>query len=167
MIAASDDAARAACTSAPSRRRVLRHGLGVVTTAIAGALSAIAGRAAVGTSFVPRPVRWAAAGRLDDLETGVPVPVTVRVTRRDGYLETVDQQVIFLVRAPGGDVRGLSSSCSHLGCSVTFDRQAQQFVCPCHAGVFDIDGAVVSGPPPRPLATIATRVDGARVLVEV
>jgi cytochrome b6-f complex iron-sulfur subunit len=60
-------------------------------------------------------------------------------------------------RAPGGRtinvVRGqhgfvaLSDVCPHLGCRVHFESQTGEFVCPCHNGRFDGDGAPLSGPP--------------------
>ena len=152
---------------ATARRGFLRAAAGVLVGSVGAAMAAVVGRAAVGTSLVPRDARWVRAGRLDELETNVPTPVTLRVTRQDGYLETVDQQVVFLVRDETSTVRAMSSSCAHLGCSVAFNREKGQFLCPCHNGVFNIDGSVVSGPAPRPLDTLAVRVDRARVMVQV
>jgi hypothetical protein len=43
---------------------------------------------------------------------------------------------------------------------------AQVFKCPCHGGIYDRNGAVKDGPPPAPLAKVATRLDGDRVLVQ-
>jgi Rieske Fe-S protein len=150
-----------------ARRGFLRAAAGVLVGGIATTMTAVVGRAAVGTSLVPRDERWVKAARLDELETNVPTPVTLRVTRQDGYLETVDQQVVFLMRDETSAVRAMSSSCAHLGCSVSFNREKGQFLCPCHNGVFGIDGTVVSGPAPKPLEQLAVRVDRARVLVQV
>lgn len=47
--------------------------------------------------------------------------------------------------------RAFSAICTHLGCIVQWSEPRRQFACPCHAGFFDTDGRVVSGPPPRPL----------------
>jgi Rieske Fe-S protein len=141
--------------------------VGVLTGGIGVAAAAILGRAAIGPSLNLRPSRWVRAARLDELETNVPTPVTLRIIRQDGYLEIVDQQVVFLVRSDKGTVRGLSSSCAHLGCSVAFSREKQQFLCPCHNGVFNFDGTVAAGPAPRPLDALVVRVDRARVLVQV
>jgi Rieske Fe-S protein len=35
----------------------------------------------------------------------------------------------------------------------------KQFLSPCHNGVFDIHGNVVSGPPPRPLDRYEVKVE--------
>ena len=46
----------------------------------------------------------------------------------------------------------LSNSCAHLGCPVRWlvntDGQGE-FLCPCHGGIYDINGGWVGGPPPR------------------
>jgi menaquinol-cytochrome c reductase iron-sulfur subunit len=52
----------------------------------------------------------------------------------------------------------LSSRCAHVGCPVGFKAAAQAFVCPCHGGVYDMQGKRIGGPPPRPLDRFFTRV---------
>jgi Rieske Fe-S protein len=43
----------------------------------------------------------------------------------------------------------LSNSCAHLGCPVRWFPDEQLFLCPCHGGLYDINGGWVGGPPPR------------------
>jgi len=46
----------------------------------------------------------------------------------------------------------LSAVCTHLGCTVQYEPQANRIHCACHGGVYDPrTGANVSGPPPKPL----------------
>jgi cytochrome b6-f complex iron-sulfur subunit len=45
----------------------------------------------------------------------------------------------------------LSAVCTHLGCIVQWQKDRQQFLCPCHGGRYTENGDVISGPPPRPL----------------
>lgn len=59
-----------------------------------------------------------------------------------------------LVRKQGGDLVALSAVCTHLGCIVQWEKEKQDFICPCHAGHFTVDGAVISGPPPKPLTKL-------------
>lgn len=59
----------------------------------------------------------------------------------------------------------LSRVCTHLGCLVEYSRTRQRMVCPCHAGTFDLDGGVISGPPPKPLKTIPLRIDGDSIIL--
>ncbi len=43
----------------------------------------------------------------------------------------------------------LSNSCAHLGCPVRWFPDKHEFLCPCHGGLYDINGGYVGGPPPR------------------
>ena len=44
-----------------------------------------------------------------------------------------------------------SAKCTHEGCTVTYQPGQSVLWCPCHDGRFDMNGRVLSGPPPRPL----------------
>jgi Rieske Fe-S protein len=149
-----------------SRRRWLHTVIGGIVAGISSVVGVVVGGAVLSPAFATRPAGWVPAGRLRDLEEGVPSPVTVRVTRQDGYYEAVDQQVIFLLKSENG-VRALSSTCTHLGCRVSYDPVSKLIKCPCHGGVFTPDGRNIAGPPPRPLAQVPVRIDDAQVLVQL
>ena len=70
-----------------------------------------------------------------------------------------------LVRKRGGELVALSAVCTHLGCIVQWERDKQDFLCPCHGGHFSPEGAVLSGPPPKSLARIPFRVAGGMITV--
>jgi Rieske Fe-S protein len=57
----------------------------------------------------------------------------------------------YLVRTKNGGFLALSLNCTHLGCSVMWDKEKQEFLCPCHASSFDIMGNVIHPPAPRAL----------------
>ena len=59
---------------------------------------------------------------------------------------------VLVLLTPKG-FRAFSAICTHLGCIVEYDSAKRQIMCPCHAGFFDTEGQVVSGPPPRPLSS--------------
>jgi Rieske Fe-S protein len=59
----------------------------------------------------------------------------------------------------------ISTRCMHLGCPVRYVQASARFICPCHGGVYELDGSVAGGPPVRPLDRFVTRVEGDRVLV--
>ncbi len=63
-----------------------------------------------------------------------------------------------VVRKQGGEIVALSAICTHLGCIVQWEKNKQDFLCPCHAGRYSPDGAVISGPPPKPLARLPIAV---------
>jgi menaquinol-cytochrome c reductase iron-sulfur subunit len=56
-------------------------------------------------------------------------------------------------------------NCTHLGCPVNWQAEAQIFLCPCHGGVYYADGTVAGGPPPRPLFEREWQVQGDTLLV--
>jgi Rieske Fe-S protein len=154
-------------SSDAGRRRFLSGAVLFVQGIIGGTLAVLLGGAAAAPAFRSRRSDWWPAGRVDDLVRDLPTPVTIRVTREDGYTQVAEREVVFLVRTGASEVTALSSTCTHLGCRVSWDATAQVLKCPCHGGVFDRTGRVTAGPPPAPLATIATRVEGERVLVQL
>jgi Rieske Fe-S protein len=62
-------------------------------------------------------------------------------------------------------VTAFSLICTHLGCTVQWREGKQEFYCPCHDGVFDRNGDVVSGPPPMPLEQLQAKIVGDEVVV--
>ena len=147
------------------RRRFLAAIVNSIQGVIGGTLAVLLGGTVLGPSFVRRRETWLKAGSLDALNEGEPTPVTVRVSRQDGYTQTVERQVVFLVKSDTG-VKALSSTCTHLGCRVSWDAEAKQLKCPCHGGAYDVTGAVIAGPPPAPLASLTTRIDGDQVFIQ-
>lgn len=61
----------------------------------------------------------------------------------------------------------LSRVCTHLGCLVTYYPEKLEFICPCHAGTFDLEGNVISGPPPKPLPRFSVKVEGNNLVIGV
>lgn len=153
--------------AAMDRRGWMRTTIGVIVAGISSVIGVVAGGAVLSPAFAQRKEEWAPAARLSELGVGVPTPVTVRVTRQDGYYETVDQRVVYLVKEASGDVRALGSTCTHLGCQTSYDSQTKMIRCPCHGGVYKPDGTVVAGPPPQPLPHLATRIEGPQVFVQL
>jgi len=82
-------------------------------------------------------------------------------------LKSVYGNDLIAVRVGESDVRVFSSVCTHLGCAVQWDPQQGNFLCPCHMGRFDSSGNVIAGPPPAPLPSFPTRLDGDNIFVTV
>lgn len=72
---------------------------------------------------------------------------------------------LVLVRTGEREVRALSTVCTHLGCTVYWEKDKQEFYCPCHAGRFDKDGNVIAGPPPAPLQTYHTEIQDNNIFI--
>lgn len=73
-------------------------------------------------------------------------------------------KAVIVIRGRAG-FRGFAAACTHLGCLVRWDSAKEEFLCPCHAAVFDENGAVVSGPPPAPLPELRIKEVGGKVYV--
>jgi cytochrome b6-f complex iron-sulfur subunit len=69
-----------------------------------------------------------------------------------------------VVRLPDG-IHALNAICTHLGCIVYYDKGINQLACPCHAAFFDLNGNVISGPPPSPLPKAVVQVKGANIVI--
>jgi cytochrome b6-f complex iron-sulfur subunit len=63
------------------------------------------------------------------------------------------------------EVRAFSAICTHLGCTVQWHPEEKKFICPCHQGIYDLKGIVVSGPPPRPLEKLQVTLRDGQVFV--
>jgi cytochrome b6-f complex iron-sulfur subunit len=65
---------------------------------------------------------------------------------------------VFLVARADGGFLALSAICTHLGCVISPKDDNSGFHCPCHGGVYDIEGTNTGGPPPKPLARYDTEL---------
>jgi cytochrome b6-f complex iron-sulfur subunit len=72
---------------------------------------------------------------------------------------------VLVLRSSDGHMRAFSAICSHLHCIVGFSAEKNQIECPCHQGVYSVDGQVVSGPPPRPLEELVVTINEGSVLL--
>ncbi len=72
---------------------------------------------------------------------------------------------LVLVRTGENEVKAMSTVCTHLGCTVYWEKDKEEFYCPCHAGRFDKDGNVIAGPPPTPLETYHTEIQDDNIFI--
>jgi Rieske Fe-S protein len=141
--------------------RVVFGVLGVVTAGLTGLVALVASPKVNGTAR-----RWRPVMSLFDLPPGAPQSVVIAQRQADGWFQTRRQSVVFIDRE-GDGYRAMSATCSHLGCKVKWDEVTTQFLCPCHGGVYDREGRVVSGPPPAPLERLPVRVNDQTAEIEV
>lgn len=99
----------------------------------------------------PRFSGWGSIGSLSGFEIGAPKLVRVAVPVRVEGVEQPTRIAVYVVRPDDRRVLILDTHCTHMGCPVDWSRGLKRYLCPCHGGVFDIEGTRVAGPPPRPL----------------
>ena len=79
----------------------------------------------------------------------------------------VSERPVLLIRTTDGQFRAFSAVCTHLQCIVNYVPERNQIECPCHQGVYSIDGQNISGPPPRPLEEMLVTVNEGTVIVSM
>jgi Rieske Fe-S protein len=137
------------------RRRFLKLG--------AGSVGAIIGLSYVGVigDFLNPPAASAEplqkVGTVDEFAVGTPKLVT--------YQGNGIEEGLYVTNFGQGEWLALDFHCTHLQCAVNWIQSTQQYACPCHGGVYDIRGNVISGPPPRALRKRRIKVEGDSVQI--
>jgi len=109
---------------------------------------------------------WSDIGAAADFSSmAAPELRQVTVERVDGWRREVSEKAVYIIRDTSGELRVLSTICPHLGCGIAWRPDEGQFVCPCHVGVFASDGALISGPPPRGMDELESRIEAGRLEV--
>ena len=70
-----------------------------------------------------------------------------------------------VIRTPDGELKAFSAVCTHLDCTVQYMPGQRHIHCACHNGRYDLNGNVISGPPPRPLQEFKVFVEGENIIV--
>jgi menaquinol-cytochrome c reductase iron-sulfur subunit len=94
-----------------------------------------------------------------------PVMRTIQIEQVDGWRKAVSEKAVYVTRDKQGQLRALTSICPHLGCTVPWNKEKNQFACPCHGATFAADGTRVSGPSLRGMDTLETSVQDGQLLV--
>jgi menaquinol-cytochrome c reductase iron-sulfur subunit len=148
------------------RRKFLTGIIGVV----AGAVAVGVGLPAIGYLVSPglksqNQDEWVTLGPLSSLTPGIPTGFPYSVKTTDGWVESSQSGVAYAVTQDGQTVTVFSNVCTHLSCRVTWHGDRNVFICPCHDGIFNVDGTVIGGPPPRPLDQFQTKIENGQIQI--
>ena len=102
--------------------------------------------------------QWRTVGQLSDFKTGTTNLVTFINADPKSYAGVTAKSAAWLRREDQNNFIAFAANCTHLGCPVRWENNAQLFMCPCHGGVYYADGTVAAGPPPFPLTKYQVRV---------
>ena len=102
---------------------------------------------------VESSVTSAVAAKIDEVKTNA--AKIFRFGNRPGIL----------IKTPQGELKAFSAVCTHLNCTVQYDQNDSIIWCACHNGKYDLNGQVISGPPPRPLEAYRVNVRGNEIVV--
>jgi Rieske Fe-S protein len=143
--------------TAPTARRSFLNGLWMLL----GGVALVELGWVVSDFLFPKPPR-ANTPRQDDGFVAGPVD-----RFEIGSVTPLPKAGIYLVRLDSGGFLALRRECTHLGCTVAWNEESKRFFCPCHASVFDIRGAVLSPPAPRPLQLAPIRIENRIVKIDL
>jgi nitrite reductase/ring-hydroxylating ferredoxin subunit len=121
-----------------SRRELLQAGLGAAAGLAAGAAGMALTRptaappGAEPTAMVAGAGFWAPVAMVDDLPDGSALRFSTEAF--DGFVVN-----------DGGTIRALSSSCTHMGCTLRYRPDQRDLRCPCHGASFDLSGRLANG----------------------
>jgi len=95
-----------------------------------------------------------------------PVMRTIQIEQVDGWRKAVSEKAVYVTTDGRGQLLVLTSICPHLGCTVPWNKEKKQFICPCHGATFAADGTRVSGPSLRGMDSLETSVQDGQLLVQ-
>jgi len=139
----------------PDEKNVARRDFLSVAVAGSATAFAVAGGYPVVRYLEPPkqgPTGPTSVGKLEDFPVG-----SVRTV-------LVAERPVFVLRTDT-EVRAFSALCTHLQCVVQFSPDHKRFECPCHGGVYAIDGRNLEGPPSRPLDELTVTIAEGTVIV--
>ena len=147
--------------SLPARRSFLGVLLGAGAAGVGALLSVPLIRLVLHPLLrVTTPASWSDVGNVEEFSSAaLPVKKLITVEQRDGWRKIVSEKAIYVIKDANGQLGVLSSICTHLGCSVPWRPERNQFACPCHIGIFAADGKLLGGPPPRDMDRLESKVE--------
>ncbi len=147
-----------------SRRGFLKK----ITAAIYGAVTFLAGLPLlsffVSPAFIKSGEEWIDLGSAAEFKKPNPVGVIYDKLIKDGWNERTSSATAWVYESEN-ELIALSPICTHLGCLVSFDADRDSFACPCHGGLYDRSGAVIGGPPPKPLKRHKIKIVDGKLLI--
>jgi menaquinol-cytochrome c reductase iron-sulfur subunit len=150
-----------------TRRSFLGVLLGFGTVVVGAALSVPLIRFALHPLLTKTTeIGWSDIGKIEEFASlTAPLKKLITVDQRDGWRKIVSEKAIYVLPIKDGVLRVLSPICPHLGCSIPWIEAQQQFVCPCHTAIFTLDGTRVSGPAPRSMDDLQSKIDNGMLKV--
>lgn len=108
--------------------------------------------------------QWVDVASLSELKGPQPVAKKIATEQISGWAVATEEHSVFVLPEKNNQV--LSTICPHAGCEVSWEQSTNRFACPCHDSYFGADGARLSGPSPRALDALPTRVQDGKLQVQ-
>lgn len=138
-----------------------------ISLLVGGAAAAAVSVPVVGAILAPLLERkreaWRTVGAAGEFEVGSTNLVKFINADPKPYAGVTTKSAAWLRRKSDEEFIAFSANCSHLGCPVRWEKDAELFMCPCHGGVYYKDGTVAAGPPPKGLTQYQVRIANGEV----
>jgi succinate dehydrogenase / fumarate reductase iron-sulfur subunit len=139
-------------------------GVALLGAGIAVTVGSIGAISTVGPSQDESKPRWVPVIKLADVPPDKVTTVLLNYEVKSGIYTQAKSTPVMVSRL-GPELVCYKTTCPHLGCTVHWDGQTDQFRCACHGGTFDESGNVVAGPPPHALDRYQHKIEGGQLLV--
>jgi menaquinol-cytochrome c reductase iron-sulfur subunit len=111
-------------------------------------------------------VKTSPVGELSEFSSFTdPVMRTIQIEQVDGWRKAISEKAVYVTKDSRGQLQVLTSICPHLGCTVPWNKEKAQFVCPCLGATFSPDGTRVSGPSLRGMDSLETSIENGQLKV--
>jgi Rieske Fe-S protein len=91
---------------------------------------------------------------------------TVKLEKDHFVIVPVSGKRVLVFQNAAQEILAVDAKCTHEGCTIQYLSSDKVIWCACHNGRFDLDGRVLSGPPPRALPKYATeRLEDGGILI--
>lgn len=108
--------------------------------------------------------QWLDVAPVTEISGPQPVAKKVLAEQVSGWAVTTEEHNVFVLPANNNQV--VSTVCPHAGCEVLWEESRNRFSCPCHESHFAADGSRISGPSPRGLDALPSRVRDGKLQVQ-
>lgn len=149
------------------QRRTFLKTLIATLNALAALALAIPGVGYILTPLLRKqPNNWIEIGRFQDFDENGMAKTTYSYINAAGYTREEKRDFAWVRRQEDGEIIAFSPKCTHMGCNVAWVQPGVRFECPCHGGIYDANGEVIAGPPPRPLDRHPVKIENERVFIQ-
>ncbi|HEX9063113.1 MAG TPA: FAD-dependent oxidoreductase [Clostridia bacterium] len=80
-----------------------------------------------------------------------PIPEDIDIKPGEGKVINVDGERAGAYRDEKGTLHVVDTTCTHMGCELSWNSAEKSWDCPCHGSRFSYEGEVIEGPALRPL----------------
>lgn len=167
-LASLDPAKGAWDEHALTRRKLLEITFWSISSVVAVGVIGAGARFIVGNSYEPNTMSWVTLGPVTELPAGQVHRVNYAFKAKDAWRMVEQKGTLYAFSDDNGATYTvLDGTCTHLGCMVQWQAGDNNYACPCHQAVFARTGAVISGPPPRPLRKLDVKIENGNLVAQI